>query len=62
MLLFEQGYTEGMLNKKIEALMTDTKPPEWRGRIDSAYLSVIKDLGNAAIHPNDGDIEKQKAL
>lgn len=62
MLLFEQGYQYGMLNKKIENLLTDSTPPPWRDRVDDEYLKVLKDLGNAAIHPNDGDIEKQKTL
>ncbi len=62
MLLFEQGYKSGMLNKKIENLLADSAAPQWRDRVDDEYLKVLKDLGNAAIHPNDGDIEKQKTL
>jgi hypothetical protein len=62
MLLYEQGYTDGMLNKKIESLMSSTAAPAWRDQIDPDYLGVMKELGNAAIHPNDGDIEKQTAL
>jgi len=30
--------------------------------MDDEYLKVLKDLGSAAIHPNDGDIERQKTL
>jgi len=51
-----------MLHKKIESLMSDSDAPPWRAQIDADYLRVMKELGNAAIHPNDGDIEKQTAL
>ena len=61
-LLFEQGYRDGMLKAKIDALVADTDPPKWVRDLDPEYLTVIKDLGNAAIHPNDGDITKQRAL
>ena len=27
--------------------------------LDDEYFRVIKDLGNAAIHPNDGNVERQ---
>lgn len=62
MLLFEQGYQNGMLNKKIDSLLADPNPPAWREQVDSEYLDVLKQLGNAAIHPNDGDVTKQSVL
>ena len=62
MLLFQQGYENGMLNAKIDALLGDGDPPVWRDRIDPDYLRVLRDLGNAAIHPNDGDIVRQAVL
>jgi hypothetical protein len=62
MLLYDQGYTNGMLDQKIKDLSADTKAPAWRDRIDSEYLDVMKKLGNKAVHPNDGDVEKQKVL
>lgn len=58
-LLYEQGYTDGMLKKKIDDLIADQKAPRWRDQLDPAFLEAMKDLGNAAIHPNDGDISKQ---
>lgn len=61
-LLYEQGYTDGMLKKKIDDLIADEKPPRWRDQLDLAFLEAMKDLGNAAIHPNDGDISKQAAF
>jgi hypothetical protein len=61
-LLYEQGYRDGMLKKKIDDLITDTNAPCWRDQLDPAFLEAMKDLGNAAIHPNDGDISKQAAL
>jgi hypothetical protein len=61
-LLFEQGYKSGMLKAKIDALTADKEPPEWAARLNPAFLTAIKDLGNAAIHPNDGDISKQATI
>ena len=61
-LLYEQGYTDGMLKKKIDNLIADQEPPRWRDQLDLAFLEAMKDLGNAAIHPNDGDISKQAAF
>ena len=31
-------------------------------RIDSDFLDALKELGNAAIHPNDGDESRQAVL
>jgi hypothetical protein len=61
-LLYEQGYKDGMLKKKIDDLIADEKPPRWRDQLDPAFLEAMKDLGNAAIHPNQGDISKQTAF
>jgi hypothetical protein len=58
-VLHEQGYTEGMLGKRIETLMADEHPPEWRGRLGDEYLGVINKLANAAIHANNGDVSQQ---
>lgn len=61
-VLFEQGYTDGMLNKKIRKLEEDKKngcSKEWVMNIDEDIFKYIKNLGNGSIHPNDGDISKQ---
>jgi hypothetical protein len=58
-LLQEQGYTSGMLGKRIDTLLNDPNPPAWRDQLDPDYLSAINRLGNAAIHANDGDIKQQ---
>jgi hypothetical protein len=58
-LLHEQGYTEGMLGKRIRSLLDDDSPPPWRDRLDPDYLNVINKLGSAAIHANDGDVSQQ---
>ena len=60
--LHEQGYTDGMLGKRIDQLMNDPDAPPWRDRLDAAYLGVINKLGNAAIHANDGDVGQQAAF
>jgi hypothetical protein len=64
-LLFEQGYTGGMLGGKIKALENDiaaNKAKKWALDLHPDFLTVIKDLGNGSIHPNGGDIRKQDAL
>ncbi len=64
-LLFEQGYQTGMLGTKLNQLEENIKrgaAPKWAMEIDTDFLQVMKDLGNASIHPNDGDVEKQKLL
>jgi hypothetical protein len=58
-VLHEQGYTDGMLGKRIADLMADEKPPEWRGRLGEDYFGVINKLANAAIHANNGDVKQQ---
>jgi hypothetical protein len=64
-LLFEQGFQRGMLREKIAALEKAVEAgtaPRWANDLDAEYLKVMKDLGNIAIHPNDGDIGRQGAL
>ena len=64
-LLFQQGFTDKMLGPKISALKTqreDGTAPRWAMDLDDAFLEVIGKLGNAAIHPGDGDVEKQNVL
>lgn len=64
-LLFDQGYTKGMLNTKIQQLEADIHggtAKSWAAQLETEYLAVMKDLGNGSIHPNDGDISKQKIL
>ena|SRR2546427_4502042 len=64
-LLFEQGYTTGMLKKKLETLELDIgkgTAPKWALDLDTEFLAVLKDLGDGSIHPNDGDVTKQSVL
>lgn len=61
-LLYDQGFTQGMLAKKIGDLEAHTPGPEWFRDLDPEFLRVMKDLGNGSIHPNNGDVEKQKAF
>ena len=41
---------------------TSNSGPPWARDLETDFLSVLKDLGNAAIHPNDGDVTKQAAF
>src|SRR5262249_41130742 len=64
-LLFEQGYQTGMLSSKLTQLETQIKngqAPKWAIDLDMEFLDVMKELGNGAIHPNNGDIKKQREL
>lgn len=64
-LLHEQGFTEAMLGPKLKSLETQLnngKGPKWAQEVGAPILKVLKDLGNAAIHANGGDITKQDAL
>lgn len=64
-LLYEQGYTNGMLAQKIGSLENDIKNGSdklWIRNMDTNVLKVIKDLGNTAAHTNKGDISVQQRL
>ena len=64
-LLYEQGYTSGMCGAKLNALKADIaagKAPKWATELDPAFLMVLNQLGNGAIHPNDGDVGVQAEL
>lgn len=64
-LLFEQGYTKGMLGAKLTQLESDIQAgtaPKWAIELEPEFLQILRDLGNGAIHPNDGDVSKQSAL
>jgi hypothetical protein len=64
-LLQEQGYAARMLGPKLaelEAAIAAKTAPQWAVELDTDFLKVIKDLGNASIHVSDSDIAKQAAL
>jgi hypothetical protein len=64
-LLFQQGYTRGTCGTKIadlEKAIADEKAPGWALQIEPDLLRVLKELGDAALHPGDGDVKKQAAL
>lgn len=64
-LLHEQGYTKGMLGKKLGELEKDIEnnnAPIWAKDLNPKYMSYLNKLGNGSIHSNDGDVEKQKEL
>lgn len=64
-ILFEQGFKVRMLGPKIAALkkaIEDGNAPAWARDLDIEFVEVLGELGNYSIHPNDGDIEKQRAF
>lgn len=64
-LLFQQGFIDGMLGQKINMLVKsieNNKAPKWAYELDADFLKYIKELGNGAIHTNDGNVEQQKHI
>jgi hypothetical protein len=61
-LLFHEGFEKGTLGVKIGDLEAADPPPQWYADLDPAYLQVINWIGSGAIHPNDGDTERQKVI
>lgn len=64
-LLFEQGYTVRMIGPKLAKLEADIAAgtaPAWANNLDSEILRVMKELGDGAIHPNDGNVDAQAAF
>lgn len=64
-LLYDQGFRNGMCGKKIadlEKAIADKTAPKWAYELDTEFLTVMKQLGDGSIHPNDGDIANQKGL
>ncbi len=64
-LMFERGYTNGMLDAKIKDLeeqIAKGHSPAWARDLETEYLRVMKELGNAAIHPNSGSVTQQAAF
>ena len=54
-----------MLAAKIKKLEEDAAAgsgPKWARELDTQYLTVLKEIGNGAIHANGGDIAKQAVL
>jgi hypothetical protein len=64
-LLFEQGFKNGMCGQKLSDLEAAVKAgtaPKWAPELDAEFLTVMKKLGDGAIHPNDGNIDEQSKL
>lgn len=64
-MLFDQGYTDRMLGPKIQAMERDRREetgPSWVREIQEGVLTLLKRLGDGAIHPNGGDISRQQAI
>jgi hypothetical protein len=64
-LLFDQGFKRQNCGTKIidlEKAIAEKKAPKWALEIEPDLLRVLKELGDAALHPNDGDVTKQAAL
>jgi hypothetical protein len=64
-LLFEQGFKKGMCGQKLAELAAGVKAnsaPKWAYELDAEFLTVMKKLGDGAIHPNDGNVADQSKL
>jgi hypothetical protein len=66
-VLFLAGYTDGTCGRKLNELERDlasgaARLPHWARELTTDDLRLLKDLGDGAVHPNDGDVTKQAAL
>lgn len=64
-ILYEQGYVEGMLGKKIDKMEEDIKNgegPNWIKILSTEMITAIKNIGNSSMHTNNGEISKQKVI
>jgi len=64
-LLFEQEYRDRMLGPKLRKLEEGIEAgtaPKWARDLETEFLTVLKDLGDASIHPNAGDVSRQAEL
>jgi hypothetical protein len=64
-LLFDQGFKKGMCGQKLAELEAGVKSntaPKWAHDLDAEFLTVMKQLGDGAIHPNDGNVTTQLKL
>ncbi len=64
-ILYEQGYQKGMLGQKISDLKADIDngtAKKCAMSIDTELLEALKDIGNGAVHTNNGDITKQQKI
>ncbi len=64
-VLYDQGYKDGMLRKKIEDIEKDIKngtAPQWASSLPVEMISAIKNIGNGAAHTNNGNIDKQNSI
>ena len=64
-ILHGHGYTKGTCGYRVGKLkedIDDGKAPDPLKSLKPGFLRILKELGDGAVHPNDGDITKQKAL
>jgi hypothetical protein len=64
-LLYGEGFEMRMLGQKVQALedaIAAGTAPSWTHDLNVAYMKVVGRLGNAVIHPGDGDISRQAAV
>lgn len=63
-LLHGEGYEARMLGPKLaqlDAAIKADSAPKWATELETEYLDVLRELGNASIHV-DGDVSKQAVL
>ena len=64
-VLFEQGFRDGTCGWKVKCLeraVEEGTVPRWARDFDRRYLTVLKELGDGAVHTNDGDVARQAAF
>ncbi|MCO4101468.1 MAG: DUF4145 domain-containing protein [Gemmatimonas sp.] len=64
-VLHGQGFEDGQLGRKLgdlEKRLQNGNAPKWAENLDIEEVTNLKDLGNAALHSNNGDISVQDAF
>lgn len=61
-LLFERGFTGRTLATKIKDAFDQQSDRRLVIGLEEAFFTRIRELGNGSVHPNDGDVERQKSL
>lgn len=64
-LLFNAGFKKGMVGQKIgelETAISAGNAPRWAMDLDTAFLKVLKDLGNSSLHISSEDISAEKNI
>jgi hypothetical protein len=64
-ILYEQGFKDGTCGVKLKHLTAAVEAgtaPAWANTIERDFLTLLKEIGDGSIHPNDGDVSRQQVI